>query len=228
MADTLVSPVVTARLDRQIIVASVLAVGLTGASYLIAAASGWISQLNLLEAFAVATSFACTYLAVKQRRVNYPIGAVSTAAYAVLFWQQGLLASALLNAYLTPSLVYGWLRWRADSCGRPVSLVRGRWWPMYVAVTAVAYLGANLLATALGGQLAPTDAAILIGSILAQFLLDNKKIETWAVWAVVNVAAIYTYFNAGLPVAAIQYVFFLANAGYGAWSWRRTITGVER
>ena len=213
--------------DRAVVESAVVAVVLIGISYVVALGAGWVETLNWLEGFAVVTSFSCTYLCVKQRRLNYPIGAISTAAYAVLFWQQELVASALLNAYLTPALVYGWFRWRADEFTRPVGFVALRWWPAYVGVTALAYFGANALVNALGGQMAPTDAAILIGSMLAQFLLDNKRIETWAVWAVVNVAAIYTYFEAGLPLAGFQYVFFLGNTLYGAYSWRRSMVAQQ-
>ena len=114
-------------LNRDTAVALGLAVVLTGTSYVLAFALGWITEVNLLEAFAVATSYACTYLCVRQRRVNYPIGALSTAAYCLLFWQQGLLASAALNAYLTPMLVYGWFRWRSDAETRPVTRLALRW-----------------------------------------------------------------------------------------------------
>lgn len=208
---------------RVLTEATVVAAVLTTLSYLVGLAAGWINDLNALEAFAVATSFACTYLCVKQKRINYPIGAVSTAAYAVLFIQEGLVASALLNAYLTPALVYGWFRWRADAVTRPVGFVALRWWPAYVVATGLSYGGAVWLLDALDSRMAPIDATILVGSMLAQFLLDNKKIETWAVWALVNVAAIYTYFTAGLALAGFQYIFFLANTLYGAWSWRQAM-----
>ena len=65
------------------------------------------------------------------------------------------------------------------------------------------------------------DSTILAGTILAQFLLDNKKLQTWIVWAIVNVFAIYTYFTAGLSLVAFQYVFFLANTMYGYAMWKR-------
>lgn len=208
---------------RAAVEALALGAVLTTASYLVAWLAGWVTSPQPLEVFAVATSFACTWLCVQQRRINYPIGAISTAAYAVLFAQQGLVASALLNAYLTPALVYGWFRWRADADTRPVGWVGWRWWPVYLVVSGAFYAGAVWLLDALGASLAPVDAGILVGSMLAQFLLDNKRIETWAVWALVNVAAVLTYFNAGLPLAGLQYCFFLANAGFGAWSWWRTM-----
>lgn len=200
-----------------------VAIFFTSVSYLVAVAAGWITEVNYLEVFAVFTSYASTYLCVVQKRLNYVFGAVSTLAYGFLFMQSGLVASMLLNFYLAPALVYGWFRWKADSVTRPVRHLELKWVPVYVLVTAAAYVGAVALSSAFGGTFAPLDSIILIGTILAQFLLDNKKIETWIVWAVVNVAAIYLYFASGLPLAGFQYIFFLANTVYGYIQWKRSM-----
>ena len=196
---------------------------LTALSYIVAIQAGWVESLNSLELFAVFTSYACTFLCVMERRINYPIGAISCFAYTFLFIQFELYASAVINAYLTIALVYGWFRWKADSDTRPVTHVSLKWIPAYIAVTAVFYYVAATAVGAVGGSLAATDTVVLVGSMLAQFLLDNKKIETWAVWAVVNVFAIYTYATAGLPLAAFQYVFFLLNAFFGLYVWYRSM-----
>jgi nicotinamide mononucleotide transporter len=214
----------TAEPHRVVVEGLIGAVALTAISYIVASLAGWVPDgVNYLEAFAVFTSYACTYLAVKQKRFNYAFGVLSTVAYCILFAQQGLIASAILNAYLTPSLVYGWIRWKSDNNSLPVTHVAWKWLPAYFLVTAVAYVGATALVAAFDGQLGTWDAVILVGSILAQLLLDNKKIETWIIWAVVNVAAIYVYFSSGLPLAGFQYVFFLGNAVYGYTSWRRAM-----
>ena len=133
------------------------------------------------------------------------------------------MASMLVNIYLTPSLIYGYFRWRSDDNTRPVTHVALKWVPVYLIVTIAAYLGALGIAKALGGTMALADSVILVGTILAQFLLDNKKIETWAVWVIVNVAAIYTYFNAGLALAGFQYIFFLGNTVFGALVWYKSL-----
>lgn len=198
---------------------------LTGVSYLTGLLFGWlrITELNWLEIFAVFTSYSCTYLCVKERRINYPIGVLSTAAYALLFFQNGLLASAILNIYLVPTLVYGWFRWRKDTDTRPVMRVAPRMVGVYLTVALIGYLGAVMIGRLLGGVMSWTDSVILAGTILAQFLLDNKKLETWIVWALVNVFAIYTYTSSGLSLVAFQYVFFLANTVYGYISWKRSM-----
>jgi nicotinamide mononucleotide transporter len=202
----------------------VIGIILTALSYAVGLGAGWITELNTLEVFAVFTSYACTFLCVMERRINYPFGAVSTAAYCVLFWQYGLLASSAINAFLVVYLVYGWFRWRADQDTRPVTRMTLPSWGIHILVAAVGYGIVVAIATALGGTLAWTDSVILAGTILAQFMLDNKKLETWSIWAIVNVFAIYTYFTAGLPLAGFQFVFFLANTVYGYIMWKKSRT----
>lgn len=208
---------------RDMVESIIVAIVLTGVSYAIGVLFDWVSVVNWLEVFAVFTSYACTYLCVKERRVNYPIGVISSAAYAYLFLQSGLFSSAILNAYLVPTLIYGWIRWRKDSNKRPVTRLSLKMLPVYILVAAVGYLGAASISQALGGAMAWTDAMILAGTILAQFMLDNKKLENWVIWAIVNVFALYTYIEAGLFLVALQYVFFLVNTIYGYVTWRRSM-----
>ena len=204
-----------------------IAIGLvlTLLSYVVGIACGWINgaSLHWLEVFAVLTMYSSTYLCVKERRINYPVGVISSAAYAVLFVQNGLFASAVLNAYLVPTLIYGWIRWRKDTNTRPVSRVTLKMIPVYALIAGAGYGGAALISQQLGGAMAWTDSIILTGTILAQFLLDNKKLETWIMWALVDIFAIYTYASAGLSLVAFQYIFLLANTIYGYIIWKRSM-----
>ena len=221
----LISPTRTTA-KRDIAESIGIGITLTLMSYIVGILCGWITteSLNLLEVFAVFTSYSCTYLCVKERRINYPIGVITSAVYAILFLQNGLFASAILNAYLIPTLVYGWFRWRKDANTRPVTHIRLKTLPLYALITLAGYTGAVLISQAFGGAMAWTDGIILVGTILAQFLLDNKKLETWIIWALVNIFAIYTYATSGLPLVAFQYVFFLANTVYGYITWKRSLT----
>lgn len=196
---------------------------LTALSYAVGLHFGWITSLSWLEVFAVFTSYVSTFLCVVQRRFNYIFGAISTAAYCYLFYQYGLLASMAINGFLSVYLVYGWVRWKSDTDTRPVTKMTLGSWAVSILVTGTGYLAVVLLASALGGQLAWTDSFILAGTILAQFMLDNKKLANWLIWALVNVFAIYTYFHAGFALAGFQYIFFLANTAYGYALWRKSM-----
>jgi nicotinamide mononucleotide transporter len=157
-----------------------------------------------------------------ERRANYPLGAVSTAAYCVLFWQFGLVASSAINGFLMVYLLYGWFRWKSDDVTRPVTRMTIPSWALSVLVAGIGYLIVVFIAGLLGGTLLWSDSLILALTILAQFMLDNKKYENWYVWAVMNVIAIFVYFHVGLFLAAFQYLFFLANAFYGLYMWNKS------
>lgn len=207
---------------KNVIESLVIGTVLTALSYVVGISFGWVESLNWLEVFAVFTSYVCTYLVVRERRINYPIGAISNAAYAVLFYSFGLMGSSVVTAYLTFSLIYGWFRWHKDTETKPVAFVEAKWWPVYILATALAFAGGWGIYHLTGAAVVWTDLAVMAGSILAQFLLDNKKLENWMVWAVVNVFAIYTYATHGLPLVAFQYVFFLLNAFYGLYVWNNS------
>lgn len=204
-------------LFRSIMVGIMLTVLSYGAVKLL----GIDATMSPLEIAAVSTSFACTYLCNLQSRMNYPLGVITTALYAWLTFDAGLIGSAALNAYLVPVLAYGWFRWGKDTRTRPVAHVNGWWIPVYIAFTAAVWGICVLIVTALGGQLGPWDTAILVLSILAQALLDNKKMETWIIWVMVNVIALYVYSSQGLWLVTAQYVLFLANTILGWMEWRR-------
>lgn len=215
-------------LKTNLTVGSALATILTLVSYLGGAFFGAKFEVNYLELFSVWTSFVCTYLCVMQSRWNYPIGAISVAALSLLFYQNMLYASMVLNVYLIPTLIYGWFRWRPDPDTRPVTHVELAWIPIYMIITVATWVAMSELSGYYGAPLAGPDSIILVGSIFAQFLLDNKKIETWIAWAIVNIFAIYTYWNAELYVLAFQFVFFLANTIYGYIQWNATMNKQER
>lgn len=206
---------------------TILAVVLTALSYVLALHFGWIATFSGhgLEGFAVFTSYLCTFLCVVERRINYPIGAVSNAAYCLLFASLGLVGSAIVTGYLTFSLAYGWFRWKRDTETKPVAFVELKWWPAYLAATGIAFFVGLHLYPLFGQSVVWTDAVVMAGSILAQFLLDNKKMENWIVWGVVNLFAIWTYVHAGAALAAFQYVFFFLNCFFGWYLWRKSMNG---
>ncbi len=197
---------------------------------------GWFSfstwtLSTIFEISAVFTAYSCTFLCVKQSRWNYPIGALSTALFIYVYYAAGLMSSMMLNVYMTFTLIYGWYRWRSDDNTRPVTSILDSSWPWlvgYAFIAVVAYgmaYNTNILATHIFGVTASlqwADTVIFVFSVVAQVMLDNKKIETWFVWVVVNVFAIWVYYQAGLQLVAFQMFIFLINTLYGYYDWKKT------
>jgi nicotinamide mononucleotide transporter len=213
--------------QRKILESLGIALVLTTLSYVVGVQLEWITEVNWLEVFAVFTSYSCTWLCTRQSRWNYPIGVVTTASYSLLFWQWGMPALATFNLYLVFSLIYGWFRWGADGNTRLVTTIQPVW------LIGYAGLGLGILALFLAANLAfnpdglvglnPIDVALAVASGVAQFMLDNKKLENWTLWALINVVSIPYFISTGLYFVAFQYVWFLLNTAIAHRSWKHTM-----
>lgn len=207
---------------RSIIEAIALASVITG-SLILAQILLTDTPVNWWETAAVFFSFGSTWLCTRQSRSNYVFGVVATILLSYVFWQSDLLGSMALNLYLIPTVIYGWFIWGKDTNTRPVQHVKPKAIVLYVLFTAITWAGAYFTIKQLGGAMGALDGWLLVGSIMAQYLLDRKKIETWLVWMAVNVVSIYVYFNSGLYLLAAQFLFFLLNAIYAFFQWRKDL-----
>ena len=87
------------------------------------------------------------------------------------------------------------------------------------AVIGTLAMGAFLDATS-DSTVPYPDAATTVLSLIAQYLLTRKHVETWPVWIFgVNLPYIAIYLYKGLALtAALQFVFIaLSIAGWAAW-----------
>lgn len=211
------------------VVALIIAAVLTVATYLLATAVGWVDlgSVNFLEVLAAGINYGCTYLSIRQRRAFYLLGVGASGLYILVYGASGLLGSAVLSGYLTITLIYGFFRWGSDNNTRPVHHLSWKWLPVYILVTAAIYVGAVFVIGLFGGAFAFWDAAILVLTILAQLMLDQKVMQTWIVWTLVNIVGTIVYFQIGLYFAAMQQVLFgLANF-YGWYQWRKSLKATD-
>lgn len=181
-------------------------------------------DVNPLELAATLVTLACVILGVKRNLWQFPVGIVGTAIFFVVVWQAQLWANAVLQVFFVFVQLYGWWYWlRGDKGSRPRIRSANR---VQVAISVliallVAWAGSWALTEFTDYDLAFTDASTLSVSVVAQYLLDRKYLETWAVWLIVNVASIWLYGNAGMWLFTGLYVFFFFNAFWGRWEWQR-------
>jgi nicotinamide mononucleotide transporter len=212
-------------LQNVFVQAALIGLFFTALTFTVAVLVGWVdpAHINGWEVAAGFLNYGATYLTIKQRRFAYTIGVVASGMYALVYGQAGLIASAVLSGYLTITLIYGYFRWGKDSDSRPVHHLSWKWAPVYLIATAALYFGAVGISTLFGGTFAFWDGAILALTILAQLLLDQKVIETWIIWTLVNIVGVTLYFTSELYFAAAQQLIFgIANL-WGFLAWRKSM-----
>lgn len=219
----------TVAIKNVFLQAAIIAVMFTGTTYALALSLGWLTPntLNWFEVGAGALSYVATFLCIKQKRAYAIVGIVGSILWAYVFWNSGLLASAVVNAYLAIILVYGYWRWGKDTNPRPVHHLAWKWVPAYALSTAVIYFGAVWITDTLGGKMAFWDAAILVFTILAQLLQDQKVIFAWIIWGAVNVAGVILYFNSEIYFAMVQQLIFGFANIWGWMEWKKTMKEQE-
>lgn len=208
---------------EALVLSTVITLVLTLATTLIAK-----TEVNWFETAAVFFSFGSTWLCTRQVRFNYAFAIFSTTLLVITFWQAELYGSMALNLYLIPTVIYGYFIWGKDTNPKRVEHVKPRAAVLYLLFTAITWVGAYFTITAFNGEMIALDGWLLVGTVLAQYLLDRKKLETWIVWILVNIVSVYVYFEAGLYLLAAQFALFLLNAIVGYVQWSKSMPQAEK
>jgi nicotinamide mononucleotide transporter len=166
-------------------------------------------------------------LMIRRSLWAFPVGLVAVTVQGMLFYQSHFPADALLQVFYFVALAWGWWHWTKDRGAAPelpISLLswRGRVLTLVAAAAATA-AWAKLIGPAMHAVMPWRDAFIAIFSVAAQVLQSRKNMENWALWAVVNVAAVASYWNAELAYTAFLYGIYLVMGLVGWRAWHRAM-----
>lgn len=193
--------------------------------YVVAMTAGWVpvAMPSAVEFFGVWFNFASVGLAARQNRWTWVFGIPAVILVGIIVAQQALYGSMVLQlVYFLPLQFIGLLQWRYGGENRTelkVGLLRLHEWFLIITGGIIAWYGVAWVHAAVGGNISGPDSAVLVLSILAQWLMNTKRIESWAFWIAVNGFSIYTYFAGNVPILGLQYVLFLLFTVYGGGSW---------
>ena len=65
------------------------------------------------------------------------------------------------------------------------------------------------------------DSFVTVMSIVATYLMVQKKVECWAMWIIVDAVACGLYFAKEIKFVGLEYLVFCFLAGFGLWNWAR-------
>ena len=182
---------------------------------------------TLLEWVAVATGFACVWLAAKESIWNFPVALVSCALYILIYHRAQLYSDRNLQGLFIALSLYGWYEWLYGGRGGTelgVTRTTGREW-LGGAAFALAYtLGFGYYLRHHTDAAFPyLDSATTAGSIVAQYLLTRKRLENWLLWILVDLIYVPVLWYKQLYPTSLLYFLYLALAAYGYWQWRREL-----
>jgi len=182
--------------------------------------------MSPLEILATGFGLWSVWCYVKESVWSWPTGLVNVLLYILLFWNAKLYADTGLQVVYVGLQAYGWWQWLrggADHGQLIISRTAPRLWLILVLVAAAAYLPMGLLLDLWTDTDVPWwDSLPAVTSLVAQWLLAKKKLETWLVWIVTDLIYIPLYLHKHLYLTAGLYAVFLVLCILGWRSWNRT------
>jgi nicotinamide mononucleotide transporter len=196
---------------------------LSGIASLLAVSMALCDLATWLEAASFVTGAICVWLTVRQSIWNFPIGLINVATYCVVFYRAALFADAGLQIVYFVLGVLGWRLWLHGGKDRsPLHVSRAPRSEIAV-IFGVAAIGTILLWQLLrhvGGSASFWDALTTSISLASQWLLNRKRLESWAGWIIVDAVYVPLYISKELYLTAVLYGVFLVMASMGLRAWR--------
>ncbi|CAI1506664.1 nicotinamide riboside transporter PnuC [Serratia fonticola] len=182
--------------------------------------------MPLIEIAASTTYAASVWMAARNNVHTWWIGIVGCVLYGWVFFSVQLYADVTLQLFFIASSIVGWVNWLTGNQGKAIQIRKtpGKLLGVFaLGALLVSSCYAYVLHTFTNAWSPWLDSLIMTFSIMAQFMLMGRRIESWYVWLLVNTIAVPLYASRGLYITAILYLIFWCNAWYGLYQWRREI-----
>jgi nicotinamide mononucleotide transporter len=175
------------------------------------------------ELLGFVTGGACVWLTVRRHVLNFPVGIANSALFLILFTSARLWADATLQIMFIALGVAGWWQW-LHSRGASEQIRVRRAGSVELAGCVAFVVAATAVLTYVlraADDTAPFwDALTTALSIAAQWLLNNRRLETWFFWVAADCIYIPLYVVKELDLTAAVYVLFLGLCVAGFRSWQ--------
>jgi nicotinamide mononucleotide transporter len=183
--------------------------------------------VNYIEWSGTFFGLICVILTVRQNIWCWPTGLLQVLLYIFVFYEARLYSDMILHIIYVILQIYGWWAWlygSKDHGKLPVSRIKIT---MALVWAAVAIFGSFVVGFMMhcytNAALPYWDACIMVLSLIAQYLMARKILESWIIWIVVDVLALGVYSVKGLYTTTGLYGVFLVLSILGLLSWKKTI-----
>lgn len=193
--------------------------------------------MSYLEFFGTLSGAIAVWLSSRGNIWSWPIGIINVVLLFFLFFQVQLYPDMFLQVFFFVTNLVGWWRWANPKPGEENRrhLLRASWMNLR---SSAAWFAVVVMVTVTLGTFASNlhewipslfklpsafpyaDSFVLATSIVATYLMVEKKVECWAAWLLTDTVATYLYFSKGILLIAILYFSFclIALAGFRNWS----------
>ena len=184
------------------------------------------AQFDWKEGIGFITGLWCVWLTILKNVWNFPIGIANSFFLGIVFLGGRLFADAGLQLMFIALGFQGWWLWLHGGARRtelPVGVANRIDFWQSAALTLIALPLFTWRLTLIKDAAPFWDAAITVFSVVAQVLLNRKRIENWWVWLGVDLVSVWLYAVKHFYLTAVLYAIYCAMAVWGYTAWRKDL-----
>lgn len=174
-----------------------------------------------LEWIAASLGLISVWLTVRRHILCWPTGLAMVLLYLVIFYRAKLYSDMLLQVVYVALQIYGWYAWLHGGQNRQSLVVSRlpRWQiaPWLLAGTLMTLVTGTAMDRFTDAASPYADATVTQASLIAQWFMGRKILDSWPVWIFVDVVSIGLFWTRGLYPTAGLYAIFLVMA---IWGWK--------
>lgn len=179
--------------------------------------TAWGYDVSLLEFSAAITSLVAVYLGTTGKKEMWPWWVISSALYALWFFDAKYYASFATQFIFIAFGIWGWIAWKRTGAEPATLSLRGR---VFSVVTfALCWIAFAPYLKSIGAVAIWSDTFGLLGSLIAQVIMVREKWENWVLWFAVDIVLTIQYFRGGAYFTSLVYLIFTAIALLGWIRW---------
>jgi nicotinamide mononucleotide transporter len=186
----------------------------------------WLLEWSPLEGIAAAFGIVSVYLSTRQNIWSWPTAIANVALYTVVFYQGRLYGQMGLQPVYLALSIYGWYEWLHGGAQRTelqVSRATPRLLGALAVINIVTWVSLAAILRRTDAALPWLDALLTTTSLVAQWMMTRKILESWLLWIAVDVVYVPMFFSQRLYATALLYAAFLVLAVMGFVEWRRSL-----
>ena len=170
------------------------------------------------------------FLSIKQNIWCWPAGLISSAIYVVVFFSSKFYADMGLQVYYVFISLYGWYNWIYGGNNKNTKQLKISFTDKKLGFIL---FGINLLLFGFisyilinftDSEVPYWDSFTTAASIVATWMLAQKKIEHWIIWIIVDVVSLSLYLYKELYSTVLLFLVYTVLAFIGYLAWQKDLT----
>jgi nicotinamide mononucleotide transporter len=182
---------------------------------------------HYVEVCGTLTGFLYLGFSIRQHFLTWPAGLLNALFYIAVFFSSKIYADMTLQFYYVAISIYGWWKWHHGSATGNILEVtrtsRTLWVKLLAASILLFFVIAYVLVSYTDSPVPIWDGLTTALSIVATWMLAQKKIEHWLMWVFVDAISIGLFIVKGLYPTTLLFFVYTVLAIYGYFEWRKEL-----